>query len=406
MTGVVGAHSWERRRTARQRTVAAAVTTPAIAVAALGTLALVEALVRSAVAGVGAQRALVLCVVALATTLPLAFAAWQAAAVVVVGASALSIALFHHLTVAALVVQLIAVYRLAREGSPAKRAQAIAVCLAAVFLVLALTHPVPSGSEAGVLTILLASLAPAAALAGVARRARGEARLHDAARQAAAGDLLEHVARGERARIARELHDIVAHHISMIAVQAETARMTTPGLPAAGARRFSAIGDTARAALTEMRRLLGVLREDAGDDSPALRPQPSLQQLNELLDEARDASGSAARLILTGTPVPLDPGVELAAYRIVQEALTNARRHAPGAGVDVELRYHGRALTLRIRDDGPGPPAHTPHDGHGLAGMRERATAVGGQLHTGTAVGGGFLVEAQLPADTAVEVSA
>jgi signal transduction histidine kinase len=176
--------------------------------------------------------------------------------------------------------------------------------------------------------VLLASLAPAAAFTGVAQRARGAASIHEAARQAAAGELLEHAARGERARIARELHDIVAHHISMIAVQAETARMTTPGMPPASAKRLSAIGDTARTALTEMRRLLGVLREDADADEPVLRPQPGLAELNELLDEARAASGSAARLILSGSPATLDPGVELAAYRIVQEALTNARRHA------------------------------------------------------------------------------
>jgi signal transduction histidine kinase len=265
--------------------------------------------------------------------------------------------------------------------------------------VLALVHPVPSGSEAGVLTLFLASLAPASAFAGIAQRALAEASSHDAARQAAAGHLLEHVARGERAAIARELHDVVAHHISMIAVQAETARVSTPGMPAAGARRLSAIGDTARAALTEMRRLLGVLREDAGADTPALEPQPGLEQLNELLDAARDASVSGARLILSGAPVALDPGVELAAYRIVQEALTNARRHAPGAGVDVELHYAECALSVRIRDTGPGPSEHAPAGGHGLSGMRERAAAVGGELRTGAATGGGFLVDATLPID-------
>jgi len=142
----------------------------------------------------------------------------------------------------------------------------------------------------------------------------------------------------------------------MIAVQAETARLTTPGMPAAGARQLSAIGDTARAALTEMRRLLGVLREDTKTDATVRQPQPGLQQLNELLDEARDASGSGIRLIVRGPMTPLDPGVELAAYRIIQEALTNARRHAEGAAVDVELHYTAGALRLRVRDNGPGPP--------------------------------------------------
>jgi signal transduction histidine kinase len=251
--------------------------------------------------------------------------------------------------------------------------------------------------------VLLASLAPAAALAGIAVAARSEALVHSAARQAIAGTLMDHTARGERARIARELHDVVAHHISMIAVQAETARLATPGMPAAGAQRLSEIGDTARAGLTEMRRLLGVLREDAhaampGDQSTDRQPQPGLRQLNQLLDGARDASGAAARLIVSGPPATLDPGVELAAFRIIQEALTNARRHAPGAAIDVELHFTDDALRLRVRDNGPGPPAAPLAGGHGLAGMRERAAAAGGELRTGPAPGGGFLIEATLPA--------
>ena len=399
MTGVVAGHSWPRERAQPQGRIATAVALPALAAGLLALLAVSESIVRSALSGVSTQRALVLGVVALATTLPPALMTVEAAALTVVAASAVSLALFHSLTVAALVAQLIAMYRLAREGVPRGRAQPVAVCVSAIFLVLALTQPVPSGSEAGVLTLLLASLAPAAAVAGIAGRARGEALALDAALQAVGGDLLEHTARGERARIARELHDVVAHHISMISVQAETARITTPGMPPAGARRLSAIGDTARSALTEMRRLLGVLREDADADTP-LRPQPSLQQLNELLDEARGASGSGARLILSGPPATLDPGVELAAYRIIQEALTNARRHAPGAGVDVELHYSDHALSLRIRDNGPGAPEGAAAGGHGLSGMHERATAVGGQLRAGSAAGGGFLVEATLPADS------
>jgi signal transduction histidine kinase len=168
-------------------------------------------------------------------------------------------------------------------------------------------------------------------------------------------------------------------------------------MPAAGAQRLSAIGDTARAALTEMRRLLGVLREDTETDAAGRQPQPGLRQLNGLLDEARDASGAGTRLIVRGAPATLDPGVELAAYRIVQEALTNSRRHAPGAAVDVELRYAGDTLGLRIRDNGPGPPDVLPPGGHGLLGMRERAAAVGGELRSGPAAGGGFLVDARLP---------
>jgi signal transduction histidine kinase len=397
MTDVVGAHSWRRERAARRPRITADAAGPLLAGTVLALCAIAEAVVRSAITGASVQRALVLCLVALTTTLPPALASQQPAAIAVVLASAVSLALFHTLTVAALVAQLVVLFRLGRSARPGTATQMIALCLPFAFLVLALTHPVPTGSEAGVLTVLLASLGPAAALAGFARRARSEALGNDAARQAAAGDLLAHTARGERARIARELHDVVAHHISMIAVQAETARLTTPGMPAAGAQRLTAIGDTARAALTEMRRLLGVLREDADVDAPDLRPQPGLQQLNELLDQTRDASGSAARLILSGRPVGLDPGVELAAYRIVQEALTNARRHAPSAAVDVELHYADRYLRLRIRDNGPGPVAAAGVAVLGLTGMRERALAVGGRLTTGPATAGGFLVEATLP---------
>ena len=269
-----------------------------------------------------------------------------------------------------------------------------------------------AATETRVLAVLLASAIPLATVAALVRGAREQSRTHSAAREVTEGMLADHLARGERARIARELHDVVAHHISMIAVQAETARLTTPGLPATGAQRFAAIGDTARAGLTEMRRLLGVLREDAEQDEktdpdpepagPARpgadrRPQPGLPQLGDLVDHAREASGSEVRLIMSGPATRLDPGVELAAYRIVQEALTNARRHAPGAAVDVELRYAGDALRLRIRDNGPGQDARN-HAGHGLLGMRERAAAVGGSLRAGDARGGGFCVEAELPA--------
>jgi signal transduction histidine kinase len=341
--------------------------------------------------GLGWQSVLVLCLLTLATTLPLAFLRPAAAAVTISAASALSLAIFGILTVAGLGSQLIAAYRLGRSGS-----QLLAVVLAVPFLVLALAGP--AGSEVRVLTVLCASLVPAAAGAGTASRARNEAVAHGAARQHVAGALLENTARGERARITRELHDVVAHHISMVAVQAETARLATAGMPVAGAQRLLAIGDTARAALTEMRRLLGVLREDTETGIADRRPQPGLRQLNELLDEARNASGVGIRLIVSGPVTVLDPGVELAAYRIVQEALTNSLRHAPGAAVDVELRYADDTLRLRVRDNGPGPPATLESGGHGLLGMRERAAAVGGELRTAAAAGGGFLVEATLPA--------
>ncbi len=372
--------------------MAAAPHAPAVAGALLGLLAVAESVARAGSYGSSGNIELAVLLIGLASTVPLAllWAQPTAAAVVVSAASVLSLTAFHALTAAALVAQLAVLYRAGRTGS-----QVVAATCAMPFLVLALAagwH-----GETRILVVLLASLAQVAAWAGIARRARSEAAAHSAARQVIAGTLTEHVARGERARITRELHDVVAHHISMVAVQAETARLTTQGMPAAGAQRLSSIGDTARAALTEMRRLLGVLRDDAESEVADRRPQPGLRQLNELLDESRDASGAGTRLIVRGRPVAFDPGVELAAYRIVQEALTNSRRHAPGAAVDVEVRYAGDVLALRIRDNGPGPPAALPAGGHGLLGMRERAAAVGGELSTGPAFGGGFLVEASLP---------
>jgi signal transduction histidine kinase len=390
-----------RRQAGLLRRAAAAPHAPAIGGIALGLLAAVQAIaLPPGRGGSDFSQGVGLVLLALFSTLPLGLLwSYPAGAAVAVGAACvLSLAAFHTLTVAGLIAQLIAAYRLGRSGR-----QLLAAVLALPYLVLALLPPM--GHAERILTVLLAALSPVAAWAGAARLARSEAAEHSAAREVIAGSLLEHTARGERARVSRELHDVVAHHISMIAVQAETARLTTPGMPAAGAQRLSAIGDTARAALTEMRRLLGVLREDtratAGGDR---RPQPGLRQLSELLGEARDASGSGIRLIVRGPMASLDPGVELAAYRIVQEALTNARRHAEGAAVDVELHYTAEALWLRIRDNGPGPPPSTPPGSHGLLGMRERATAVGGTLRTGAASGGGFVVEAVLP--TAAQAAA
>jgi signal transduction histidine kinase len=315
------------------------------------------------------------------TTAPLLFLGPAGSAVTVVVAVVTSLLLFHFVTAAGIVALLVALYRWSRFVAPV---------LGVPFLVLALAWP-----AANPYSILLAALAPTAGLAGVARRERRAMLSRDAAQQDFTGSLLEHTARGERARIARELHDVVAHHISMVAVQAESARLTTPGMPAAGAARLLDIGDTARAALTEMRRLLGVLREDAAVEVADRRPQPGMAQLTALLDESRAASGGGVRLIVSGFIAPLDPGVELAAYRIVQEALTNARRHAPGAAVDVEFRYTDDGVWLRIRDNGPGPFAAAA--GHGLLGMRERALAAGGELRFGAAAGAGFLIEATLP---------
>ncbi len=151
--------------------------------------------------------------------------------------------------------------------------------------------------------------------------------------------------------------------------------------------------------MPRLSRLPGLAWQGEGPRSDSEKDQPGLDQVTELIDVAREGSGSATRLILRGTPIPLDPCVELAAYRIVQEGLTNVRRHAQGAAVDVELTYVDAELRLRVRDNGPGPDPDpsSASEGHGVAGMQERAAAVGGRMRTGPATGGGYLVEVVLP---------
>ena len=293
-------------------------------------------------------------------------------------------------TFGAMVAQAATTYALARRGQ--RWVWGMLLVPAALYWVAPVGSQPPDHGQVSFL--LLCSVA--AGLTADAARSRAEARQRRVTEEVVADTLLDHAARGERARIARELHDVVAHHISMISIQAETARLTTPGMPAVGAQQLSDIGETAREALTEMRRLLGVLREDV-EAPPARAPQPGVAQLVDLIDDARSAAGGAStRLLVHGAVRPLDPGIELTAYRIAQEALTNARRHAPGAAVDVELGFDGESLNLRIRDNGPGP-SDPAVEGHGLLGMRERAGMVGGTLTAGPAPRAGFEVRATLP---------
>ncbi|MGI8591682.1 MAG: sensor histidine kinase [Nakamurella sp.] len=309
---------------------------------------MIEAVTRAADAEKSWQFCLVLALLVLGTTLPLAgLRPWPSVTVAFL-AGLLSIVPFAAPTAAGILAQVVGLYRLGRNGY-----QLLPAALAALSVALAVVDPVDG--RARILLVLLAATAPFAGWAGAARRARLWSAAQQADRRQIDGTLLEHVARGERARIAREVHDVVAHHISVVVVEAESARLTTADLPAVGAQRLSAIAGTARSALTEMRRLLGVLREDIGSQVPVRQPQPGLGQLNELLDEARSVSGIGARMILRGIPQPLDPGVELAVYRIVQEALTNVRRHAPASAVDVELHYGPDTVRVRVRDNGPGP---------------------------------------------------
>ncbi|MEU0391689.1 sensor histidine kinase [Streptomyces sp. NPDC006208] len=203
----------------------------------------------------------------------------------------------------------------------------------------------------------------------------------------------------ERNRIARELHDVVAHHMSVISIQAQVAPHLVQNPSDELKENLAGIRENAVEALTELRRVLGVLRsEDAQADGVRHAPQPTLDRLEELVGNVRGA-GLTITTETTGRPRPLSPGVELSAFRIVQEALSNAMRHAPGASVRVEIGYGSEELTLRIANTAPDAPAPpSPGAGHGLLGMRERAAMLGGHLATGPTPQGGYEVAATLPA--------
>ena len=208
----------------------------------------------------------------------------------------------------------------------------------------------------------------------------------------------------ERQRIARELHDVVAHHMSVIAIQAEAAPYKVQDPPKELVESFADIRAGALSGLKELRRVLGVLRSDAPDTAP----QPGLDDLEELLESARSA-GVTVTAGISGAPRPLPPGVDLSAYRIVQEALSNAMRHSPGAAVQVKLYYGDAALVVEVRNDRCPPGTRLPAEldgapgeggGHGIIGMRERATMLGGNLQAGPTEKGEFLVTAALPLDS------
>jgi signal transduction histidine kinase len=203
----------------------------------------------------------------------------------------------------------------------------------------------------------------------------------------------------ERARIARELHDVVAHNVSVMVVQAGAGRRMLDHDPARSRDAFESIEDTGRQALVEMRRLLGVLRKD--DEQLALAPLPSLEHVNSLLEQVRDA-GMPVTLRVEGAPRPLPQGVDLSAYRIIQEALTNALKHAGPASGEVVLRYGDDDLEIEISDDGRGAGSSQPAlvgGGNGLVGMRERVALHGGDLHAGARSSGGYSLSARLPFD-------
>jgi signal transduction histidine kinase len=279
------------------------------------------------------------------------------------------------------VAVLVASYGLGFYGKPRLRrfASAVAEVVLAISLVVALGF---TRSDHSAVALSLA-LAGGTLLFGQVQAARTEA---VAGAVAAARD-------AERSRLARELHDVLVHQLSAIAVQAGAARI-------AGydhhPRALLVVEDQARQALSELDHLLGVLRRP-GDDTAVRTPAPTLSGLPHLITHAIDA-GVPASLNISGPPRPLPAAVELSGYRIVQEALTNVVAHAPGARTDVELCYAADHLAITIRNSaGDTPVATTRRGGHGLVGMYERVTMLGGTLTAAPPPGGGFCVTAELP---------
>ena len=201
----------------------------------------------------------------------------------------------------------------------------------------------------------------------------------------------------ERARIARELHDVVAHSISVMVVQARGGRRVLESDPDDARAAFATIKRTGQQALDEMRRLLGMLRDQ--DEAMALAPQPTLKELDRLVQQVQ-ASGLPVVVTIEGEPRDLPPGVDLSAYRIVQEALTNALMHAGPARARVLLRYGSDDLELEIADDGTGT-GDASGSGYGLVGMRERVSVYGGELQAGRQPGGGYALRVRLPVRSA-----
>jgi signal transduction histidine kinase len=335
-------------------------------------------------------------VFALAITLPLI---WRRRAPLVVMCTVIASALLggviygYFLSWEPFVAFIVAIYSVAAHSERRQAVAGLAIAVAALIpgeVIHALTHE--ESVDLGFLVVLGAAWAVGRTL----RRWRVEAgelwnradRLEREREQQARIAVAE-----ERARIARELHDVVAHAVSVVVIQAQGAQAALEGEQRPVRDALSSIESTGRQALVEMRRLLGVLRR--GDEDLALAPQPSLRHLDALVEHVRDA-GLPVELRVDGEATQLPPGVDVSAYRIVQEALTNALKHAGQAHARVVVRYARDELELEISDDGRGPKRNGG-GGHGLVGMRERVAVVGGVFESGSKAEGGFLVRARLP---------
>ncbi|MER6123974.1 sensor histidine kinase [Streptomyces sp. NPDC001795] len=316
---------------------------------------------------------------------------------------------------------MLALYTVA-SGRPMRTAVACAAVMSAVWVYAGLVTP-----KSSMPSVVGQALLDSAVLVRFGTLARRSAELTRQLRAEQAERARREVGE-ERGRIARELHDVVAHHMSVVSVQAGLARFVFDSDPATARAALGTIADTSGEALDELRRMLQVLREEdlADADGAPGAPMPGLDRLDDLVERVR-AGGVPVELRVEGTPRPLAPGVDLCAYRVVQEALTNVIKHAPGARADVELHYRKDHVMVAVTDDGKGVipdrvlgdamgviparassggkgvfPARVPSgSGHGLIGMRERAKLYGGTISIGPLAEGGFAVRLTLPTSTA-----
>jgi signal transduction histidine kinase len=295
---------------------------------------------------------------------------------------------------------LVAVYSVAAYGS--RWVSVAGLALAEVGLAAVQLTPFGFEFEGLALVVFMGVLAAAWLLGHFAHNYRAYAvRLEErtAELKRAREELARRAVAEERLRLARELHDVVAHAMSVIAVQSGVGAHVADSRPEEVGKALAAIEATSRAALTELRRLLGVLRQDS-EPRASLAPVPGLANLEGLLAEVAKA-GLAVKLRVEGRPAPLPTGLDLSAYRIVQEALTNVVKHAGPARAQVTIRYRDHEVAVEVTDDGRGVGAVAGDGrrgtGHGLIGMRERVQAFGGDLEVGPRPGGGFRVAARLP---------
>ena len=337
--------------------------------------------------GHGGSAPVILGVIALAAaqSVPFLWRRQQPAAVLALAGAALAVKYAAGLNIwSAGAAVLAAAYGLGAYGSNTVRraGRALAACaLLAVFI----TLPADHGSHDPAIACALLAIA------------LGMGEVTSAHRDTAAA-AARHAQDMERARLARELHDVVAHQLSAIAVQAGAARLAAAGDPQASAAAIAAIERQARGGLTELNQLVRELRP-TGDTGPGMSPPQRLGDIPSLIKRAGE-SGLRAELRVDGEPRPLPAAVELAGYRVVQESLTNAIRYAAGAAATVHLAYRDDGIMVEVTDDGPGaadPAAAIRGGGTGLAGLRERARLLGGQLEAGNAAERGFAVRAFLP---------